>query len=72
MSTPMSTSRVVVGDGSTATSRIGQRWRRARWALLVLAASALVVGALAVTRVTTSGTPYAADSTAANGGRALA
>jgi len=63
---------VVVGDGTTASGRARRRWRRARWSLLVLAVLALVVGALAVTRPSTSDTAYAPDSTAPAGSRALA
>ena len=62
----------VMGDGTTASGRARRRWRRVRWTLLVLAALALVVGVLAVTRPTTSDTPYAPDSTAPAGSRALA
>ncbi|ACZ31532.1 hypothetical protein Xcel_2517 [Xylanimonas cellulosilytica DSM 15894] len=62
----------VVGDGTTAASRARQRWRRVRWTLLVLASFALVVAVLFVSRSTGSDTPYAPDSTAPNGSRALA
>ncbi|PZR54379.1 DUF4350 domain-containing protein [Xylanimonas oleitrophica] len=62
----------VVGDGTTARSRAARRWRRARWTVLVLAAVALVVGALAVSRPPTSSVPYAPDSTTPEGSRALA
>ncbi len=62
----------VVGDGTTAASRAASRWRRARWTLLVIACLALVVGVLAVSRPPTSTTPFAPDSTAQDGARALA
>ena len=65
-------SQTVTGDGTTAVDRARRRWRRVRWTLLVLALFALVVAVLAVTRPTTSDTPYAPDSTAPQGSRALA
>ncbi|QAY68871.1 DUF4350 domain-containing protein [Xylanimonas protaetiae] len=68
----MSAPLTVVGDGTTAASRAGRRWRRARWTVLVLASLALVVAVLAVSRPPTSETPWAPDSTAPTGARAVA
>lgn len=62
----------VFGDGSNPTIRLKRRWRRIRWTLLVFACLAVVVGALAVTQPQTSTTPFAPDSTAPQGTRAVA
>ncbi|GAB2465480.1 DUF4350 domain-containing protein [Xylanimonas ulmi] len=62
----------VVGDGTTAVVRAGRRWRRVRWTALVLAVFAITVALLVVTRPQTSDTPYAPDSAAPTGSRALA
>lgn len=62
----------VLGDGTTARSRAGSRWRAARWplvALLVLALAALVSSLITPE---TSTTPFAPDSPGALGGRAVA
>ncbi|MCL2595735.1 MAG: DUF4350 domain-containing protein [Promicromonosporaceae bacterium] len=65
-------SHTVVGDGTTAPQRVARRWRRVRWATFLLAMVALVVGALAATRVGHTTTPFAPDSVADYGARALA
>ncbi|GAA1709860.1 DUF4350 domain-containing protein [Isoptericola hypogeus] len=62
----------VIGDGTTGRTRAAGRWRRARWAALVLALLALVVAVLAVSRPATSTTPYAPDNPGPAGARALA
>lgn len=61
----------VYGDGSDPTIRLKRRWRRLRWTLFVAVCLAVVVAALAVTQPTTTGTPFAADSVAPNGARAV-
>ncbi|MFF2451490.1 DUF4350 domain-containing protein [Isoptericola sp. NPDC058082] len=65
-------SPVVTGDGTTGRGRTADRWRRARWTLLVLGVLALVVAVLAVQRPVTSATPYAPDNAQPNGARAVA
>jgi hypothetical protein len=63
---------VVLGDGTTARSRAGSRWRRLRWVVAVLAV--LLVGVLATVlpAPTRSTTPLAPDNPRENGARAVA
>ncbi|MFC8599390.1 DUF4350 domain-containing protein [Isoptericola sp. NPDC057191] len=71
--TPDATTPAVVrGDGTTARSRAARRWRRARWAVLVIGVLLLVVAVLAVTRPVTSSTPYSPDNPGPGGARAVA
>jgi len=72
VSTDVYSTAPTVGDGTTARSRAAGRWRAARWPLLVLAALALVVAVLAVSRPTTSTTPFAPDNPQEDGARAVA
>ena len=62
----------VVGDGTTARSRAGSRWRRARWPLAVV----LIVGVTAllssVMRPPVSDAPMGVDNPSSQGARALA
>ena len=62
----------VVGDGTTARSRIRSRWLRARWPVVVVL---LVVGTAllaSVIRPPVSDAPMGVDNPASQGGRALA
>lgn len=63
---------VVLGDGTTARSRAGSRWRRVRWLVAVLAV--LLVGVLAtlLPAPARSTTPLAPDNPRENGARAVA
>lgn len=63
---------VVLGDGTTARSRAGARWRRVRW--LVVVAVVLGIGVLAalLPAPTRSATALAPDNPRANGAMALA
>lgn len=70
--TPPPDGGVVLGDGTTARSRAGARWRRVRW--LVVVAVVLAIGALAaiLPAPTRSSTPLAPDNPRGNGAMALA
>ncbi|MCB7137223.1 DUF4350 domain-containing protein [Cellulosimicrobium marinum] len=68
----VTTTHVVVGDGTSAASRARARWRRARWPLAVLVLLLAVAGLAAISRPPTSGTPLAPDNPGPNGARALA
>ena len=69
---PPDSPTLVFGDGSNPAIRLRRRWRRIRWTVFVLACLALVVAALATTQPHTTATPFAPDSTAPQGARALA
>jgi len=62
----------VLGDGTTARSRAGSRWRRWRWPLAVLALMAVVGALAALPTPRTTSLPLAPDSTSPQGARALA
>lgn len=63
---------VVLGDGTTARSRAGARWRRLRWLLAVLGVLLLGVLAAVLPAPVRSTTPLAPDNPRPDGARAVA
>lgn len=63
---------VVLGDGTTARSRAGSRWRRLRWLVAVLAVLLIGVLATVLPAPARSTTPLAPDNPRDNGARAVA
>ena len=70
--TPSAAPRVVVGDESTAATRVRSRWRRARWPLAVLGLIVLVALLAALPEPRTSSVHLAPDNPDDDGARALA
>lgn len=62
----------VLGDGTTARSRAGSRWRRYRWVLVVAGVLAVAVLAAVLPAPVRSTTPLAPDNPHENGARAVA
>lgn len=62
----------VLGDGTTARSRAGRRWRRSRWVLAVVGVLAIGVLAAVLPAPVRSTIPLAPDNPQPNGARALA
>jgi hypothetical protein len=62
----------VIGDGTTAASRAGARWRRWRWVLVVLGVVLVAGVAALLPEPRTSGTPLAPDNPGDDGAMAVA
>ena len=63
---------LVLGDGTTAATRLRSRWRRWRWPLTVAGLATMVAIGAALPAPATSTVALAPDNPAAGGGRALA